>query len=72
MTAEQVTAHLKDQGIQITSPHTISHEIAEYMRADWFKHYPLHDLIYDQEHRDNYLKGVEWTEEKGINPHPFP
>jgi hypothetical protein len=33
------------------------------MREDWFKHYPLENLIFDGEYRDKYIDAGRWEEE---------
>ena len=30
------------------------------MRSDWFKQYPIENLIFDGEHKDKYIEAKRW------------
>lgn len=53
-------------------PFLISKKVGEYMREDWFKNYPLENLIFDGEHRDKYIDAKLWEEEPLQAKFPFP
>ena len=63
MTAERLAEHFIKAGLAVTAPKRASNRITEYMREDWFKKYPLDDLIFDSGHAGKYVRMGEWEEE---------
>ena len=62
MTAERLAEHFIKAGLAVAAPKRASNRITEYMREDWFKKYPLDDLIFDSGHAGKYVRMGEWEE----------
>lgn len=54
------------------SPFLITKKVGEYMREDWYKDYPLENLIFDGEFKAKYISAEKWKEEELKGKLPFP
>lgn len=61
MTADKITETFEKGGMQVASPSEIESQVGEYMREDWFKEYPLENLIYDGIYRQKYIAEERWV-----------
>lgn len=73
MTARGVEEQLNQRGLQMSeSSYGLDDRICEYLREDWFKSYPLHQLIYRSEHIEQYVPNLSTRDLSPGTEIPFP
>lgn len=73
MTARQLQSMLEKEGFRMDGQsYEIEDRIGEYMREDWFKEYPLDNLIYHSEHLPKYLPSPPTFSYPSPSKLPFP